>query len=385
MWSFLLLIHVVAAFDVECDIPQYESMPNEWLNKAFVVRKHNVPDLFKKEVELDTLYTKYGHREIGIDHPASVRPPTPHWQRSTMREYIKNHVMRFHNKSMEYKMQSDYLDMTLFGPTDILLYGHGHNMIPKEVQDQYQCSTTEKVFGLGVKGTGFNFHAHSQVFNHLIYGKKLWFLTDKVPSMSNRTSMSSIVYDLIREREKLNLKVCVLEDGDMISIPTSTYHATFNLETSFFVVCTAEGNEPRSWWKGGSGVRFPYWYKMLDEMRMALIYGQVIRFRENGFNASTHKRFIMELLFVDTDLEILDVEPKRALLYIFYKDNMVYMSYKKNREMKGITWYVTNDADRDIPNHIFMRELAREWPTNNYIDLFYTIDPLKVKHRTSYF
>jgi len=385
MWSLVLLIQVVAAFDVDCDIPQYESMPNEWLNKAFVVRNHHVPDSFKAEVELDTLYTKYGHLEIGIDHPASTRPPSPYWQRSTMKDYIDNHVLRFHNNSMEYKMEADYLDMTLFGPTDILLHGDGHNMIPKDVQDQYQCTTREKLFGLGVKGTGFNFHAHTQVFNHLIYGKKLWFLTDTVPSISDRTSMSLIVHDLLREREKLNLKVCILEDGDMISIPTNMYHATFNLETSFFVVCTAEGNEPRSWWLGGSGVRYPYWYKMLFEMRMALIKDQVIRFREDVFNVSTHKRFIMELLFIDTDIELSPVEQEITLLYISHNDGVVHMSYRKTKEMRGTTWYVTTKEAKGIPNQKFIRKLAQEWQTDKYVNRFYTIDPNRVKKLINYF
>lgn len=383
MWALVLLIQIVAAFDVECNIPQYEAMPKEWVNKAFVVRNHHISESFKREVELDTLYTKYGHLEIGIDHPGSVKPPSPHWEQSTMKEYIDNHVLRFHNKSMEYKMQADYLDMTLFGPTDILLNGDGHNMIPKDVQDQYECMTPEKLFGLGVKGTGFNFHKHNQVFNHLIYGKKLWFITDTVPLIAERASMSSVVYDLIRQRDELNLKVCILEDGDMISIPTKMYHATFNLETSFFSVCIAEEDEPRQWWTRGSGVRYPYWYKMLFEMRMALINEQVIRFREDIFNASTHKRFIMELLFVDTNIELLNVEQKFTLLYISHNDGLVYMSYRKSREMRGVIWYVTPMDTHDVPNQMFIRKLAGKCRTEN--DRFYTIDPDKVKNKINYF
>jgi len=260
-------------------------------------------------------------------------------------------------------------------------------MIPKYVQDQYQCTTEiqEKLFGLGVKGTGFNFHSHNQVYNHLIYGKKLWFLSDTLPSVANNgnTTMSSIVYDLLRDRDKLNLKVCILDEGDVISIPNLTFHATFNLETSFFTVCHVE-KETRQWWTRGSGVRYPYWYKMLFKMRMALIKYQVIRFREDVFNASAHKRFIMELLFVDTNIEFLHVEPETTLLYISYNDGVVYMSYRKPNG-PGITWYVSNNDLSDVPNQKFIRQLAKEWKTDNYIDRFYTIDPDKVKKLINFF
>ena len=138
------------------------------------------------------------------------------------------------------------------------------------------------------------------------------------------------------------------------------YHATFNLETSFFVVCTAEGNEPRRWWLGGSGVRYPYWYKMLFEMRMALIKDQVIRFREDVFNVSTHKRFIMELLFIDTDIELSPVEQEITLLYISNNDGVVHMSYRKTKEMRGTTLYVTTKEAKAFPT----KNLSVNWHRN---------------------
>ena len=93
MILLLLLLPTAIALDtnIPCDLPVYNNMPEKWENKAFIL-KNTVPLEFRKEVELDTLYQKYGDYEIGIDHPGSGKPPSKHWQKTTMAQYIDNHV-----------------------------------------------------------------------------------------------------------------------------------------------------------------------------------------------------------------------------------------------------------------------------------------------------
>lgn len=326
MLLLLLLLPTVIALDTNilCDLPVYDKMPEMWENKAFIV-KNTVPPEFRKEVELDKLYEKYGDYEIGIDHPGSGKPPSKHWRKSTMAQYIDNHIMKFHNMSIGDKLKdTEYMDMTLFGPTDIYLNGHGHNMLPYHVQTMFECFTGVRVFGLSVKGTGFHFHAHGQVLNRLVYGKKIWLLTDsteKLIKFSNKP-ISSVIDTLLQHRKELDIRVCVTEPGDTISVPHGTYHATFSLETSFFGVCAMENSHEKEWWRKGSGIKNPYWYKIMKEMRFALLKQQTIQIKEPTFDIQAHKLFITELLA--TEYTISSTDKNNLMLTISHCNGYTY-------------------------------------------------------------
>ena len=323
----LLLLPTALALDtnIPCDFPVYDKMPDDWEDKAFIV-KNTVPSEFRKEVELSTLYEKYGEYEIGIDHPSHRKPPTEHWQKTTMGEYIDNHVMKFHNMSIEDRLKdTEYFPMTLFGPTDILLKGYGHNMIPDRVQNMFECVSGVRVFGLSVKGTGYHFHHHGQVFNRLVYGKKIWLLSDEdhLDRFGDKP-MSSIIDTLLREREELGIRVCVTEAGDSISVPHETYHATFSLETSFFGVCALE-NYPKPWWSFGSGVVHPYWYKMMEELRSELMHQRTVQIEEARFEVEEHMAFIEDLLgYLEVDYTISSTLKDNLIMSISHCDGYTY-------------------------------------------------------------
>ena len=77
MRLLLRLLPTAIALDtnIPCDLPVYLVMPEQWDNKA-VILKNTVPLEFRKEVELNALYEKYPDYEIGIDHPGSGKPPS---------------------------------------------------------------------------------------------------------------------------------------------------------------------------------------------------------------------------------------------------------------------------------------------------------------------
>lgn len=373
MILLLLLLPTAIALDtnIPCDLPVYNNMPEKWENKAFIL-KNTVPLEFRKEVELDTLYQKYGDYEIGIDHPGSGKPPSKHWQKTTMAQYIDNHVMKFHNKSIDDKInQTEYVDMTLFGPTDIYLNGHGHNMLPDHVQMMFECSTGVRVFGLSVKGTGFHFHAHGQVFNRLVYGKKIWLLTDSTDKLIqfSKVPISSVIDTLLQDREELGIRVCVTEPGDTISVPHGTYHATFSLETSFFGVCAMENSSEKDWWRKGSGIKNPYWYKIMKEMRFALLKQQTIQIKEPTFHIEAHEPFLEEL--IGSKYTVSSTDTDNLMLTISHCDGYTYWApYPTN--VCPTTHYII--SNKTVPPKLISRS-----------DQVFEVTPDSTKHLIEYF
>ena len=378
MLLLLLLLPTAIALDtnIPCDLPVYDTMPEKWQNKAFIL-KNTVPAEFRKEVELDTLYEKYGDYEIGIDHPGYDKPPSQHWQKTTMAQYIDNHVMKFHNKSIEEKLKdTEYVDMTLFGPTDIMLKGEGHNMIPDHVQKMFECSTGVRVFGLTVKGTGYHFHKHGQVFNRLVYGKKIWLLTDSTDILDKFSlkPISAVIDTLLQDREQLGIRVCVTEPGDAISVPHGTYHATLALETSFFGVCALENYDHKPWYLYGSGIIYPYWYKMLEDMYTALVKQQTIKVKEPTFDIEAHDSFIHELIYeliYELDYTISSTVKDKLIMTISHCD--------------GYTYWAPYPTDMCPTSHYLIANTKVPPKLKSKNDEMFEMTPDNTKHLIEYF
>ena len=74
-------------------------------------------------------------------------------------------------------------------------------------------------------------HTHEEVFNAVVFGKKLWLLMDAKEKIQDTdkfyTSISWLVHS--RGAAKKNLLRCIVSAGEILYLPAEWHHATLNL------------------------------------------------------------------------------------------------------------------------------------------------------------
>ncbi len=251
---FLLIIPVVAdmrqlLLNSKCNIPIFDELPQR-RNIPYILRNTKFANHeFKKAVEFDLLYWKYGNRKVGVDFPGSKAAPTDAWRAIKFHNYLERYV--FPNLTLnEYIRRNDYA--VLWGPSDDCTYTGGcrkcvvppcnstHAFIPPSVQDLFQCHTngTHAIsMGIGGKHGGLNFHNHEAIFNQLIHGKKLWYIVKSSTRLDLKQNRTSI--DTLQEyANHPEMMMCIQEEGDFIYIPDGFYHLTYNIENVFMAACS---------------------------------------------------------------------------------------------------------------------------------------------------
>ena len=262
MFIYLLIISMICTqalhLDVEkillqskCTIPIVNSTDNVSWDKPFIVRNKNYSNTaVKNEMSIHNLIHKYGDTTVGIDFPGSFAAPTDAWRGIKLRDYVKRYVL--HNKSYEEYVKSDAA--ILWGPSDSCEFTGGcpkcgneicryvQKIVPTNISDTFVCYGKEDRdnmhFGLAGKFGGLNFHRHLEIYNQLLYGKKLWYFIDRDYSIqfNNLTSAETVYNMLVREIYPPH-DACIQEAGDFIYIPNEVWHMTFNFDTVFMAGC----------------------------------------------------------------------------------------------------------------------------------------------------
>ena len=355
MWLVFFLLVVV---DGQCDFPVYTELPDDWKNKAFVLKSPNLNEEFRMEVKVDNLYTTYGNRSVGIDHMIGNHR-TEHWKKTTMKNYFDEYILPYHDMEVDEILRIDPFQMYLLGKSDVMIEGDRYSMLPAEVLDKHRClmNSKDKGFGIAAKGTGVEFHSHRQVLTETVYGKKLWMVYKEVPQNEEITQKMT-PRELYNISTEYDMKKCVTETGDIISIPTGWYHATFNLETSFCVVCSYPDETDPLWYYRGSGIGFPFWYKLIQYIRFQLIHHKSVLIKTSNFKASEHSKFFDTLLFLKlghfTSQRRLGYEP---LLVISTCRNGIYLSFDRHH-CEYITYLYSPKMSREEDYLLF--KMAKE-------------------------
>lgn len=382
MVRLLILLSFVTYVKCTCDLPVLTEVPDD-RSMPFVLRGSNMNIEFRQEVALDNLYKNYGDRNVGIDHDISYGKITDDWEKTTVSEFLDNHVYPYHTMPLNDIFELDAKQKLMFGPTDTYITGKGYSLLTKEMQDMFKCikPTEEKGYGIGPKGTGIGFHMHHNVMNELVYGKKMWFLyesLEKVPKLVNRDTNIRDVYKIFN-RTKSKVKKCIQEQGDIINVPYHWAHATFNLETSFSVVCTYQLRNDALWYVRGSTTVFPFWYRHLPDMRFKLAKQVDVQIDE-VIDVNKHRDFFKELLLVHGNFSISNIEKSNTILKISICDS-TYLSFS-NEYCQNMIYIMVPDI-KDEPNYLFIRFMKEQYDEKD--DRVYKIDANLEKERIGFF
>lgn len=90
------------------------------------------------------------------------------------------------------------------------------------------------IWSLGHNGSGLVWHQHGAAINHVIYGRKRWWLSNAFPPGGIDEVLASAawveeVWSTIPEDDKAQVHSCVVEPGEAMYVPDSYYHQTLNL------------------------------------------------------------------------------------------------------------------------------------------------------------
>ena len=378
----LLLLFQFVTYVHACDLPVYSELPED-RSQPFIIKGLKSNSAFRAEVSLDNLYNTHGERSVGIDHDISYGKVTEDWEHTTMTDFLDRYVHPYHNMSMEEIYELDEKQKMIFGPSDTYVTGKGYSMIPRETQDMFKCieETKERGYGIGPKGTGVGFHMHHNVLNELVYGKKMWFLyesLEKVPKLVNRKTTMRNVYKIFN-RTKSKVKKCIQEEGDIINVPYHWAHATFNLETSFAVVCVYQNGTDASWYMRGSTTVFPFWYKHLPDIRFKLAKQLDVEIHDI-IDPNKHRDFFEELLLMHGNFSITTTPGNNMVLKISVCQS-TYLSF--TTEYCSNVFYVTVPDLKNEPRYLFIRFMKDQYEEKE--DHIFKVDAQKDKNDIGFF
>lgn len=258
--------------NIECTIDRVDEIPEDLsLESGPFVYNRGVEHLkqLQEDLSLENLLKNYADKHVGIDYPGFVASPTASWKNVTLKHYINEYLKKLENMTVYEAHGSNVSKAYLWGPTDSKLFQHDNlkgfdnyksQFVPAESYDLYECPWWSKeydldyqqvVYGMGGKYTGLAFHSHRWVSNEIIYGKKLWLLypPEKGVDTRNMTSIE-LLFTMIEEYvddDTFDLPLmCILEPGELISIPNGWNHMSFNLETTVMVGCVHEGGNSQN-------------------------------------------------------------------------------------------------------------------------------------------
>jgi hypothetical protein len=360
----------------------YSELPED-RSQPFIIKGLKANAAFRAEVSLDNLYNTHGERSVGIDHDISYGKVTDDWEHTTMADFLDRYVHPYHNMSMGEIYELDEKQKMIFGPSDTYVTGKGYSMISRETQDMFKCieETKEKGYGICPKGTGVGFHVHHNALNELVYGKKMWFFyesLEKVPRLVNRKTTMKDVYKIFN-RTKSKVKKCIQEEGDIINVPYHWAHATFNLETSFAVVCVYQNDTDASWYMRGSTTVFPFWYKHLPDIRFKLAKQIDVEIRDI-VDPNKHRDFFEELLLMHGNFSITTTPEYNMVLKISVCQS-TYLSFIN--EYCAKVFYVIVPDLKNEPRYLFIRFMKDQYEKKE--DQIFKVDAQKDKSHIGFF
>lgn len=241
------------AMGVKCDFDVVDDWDGTLYDRPTLIRNHDLNKELRKELNLTVLYEKYGDRDVGVDYPGSIAPPTPKWQTMKLGKYIKRYVN--HSKPVAEMLTGKHKGIYLWGPTDTCdrFYKFGKkceqsldsSMMPKELVKKFRCVDREngaKLFGLNGAYTGVNFHHHDPVVNEVIFGERIWFFYKAGTRINDqgKTAIEMIqdmVMDYWDDPTFVKPLLCRVGPGDTVFIPDNWVHMTFNLKPTLVGAC----------------------------------------------------------------------------------------------------------------------------------------------------
>tara|TARA_B110000008_G_scaffold277078_1_gene317628 strand:- start:3219 stop:4043 length:825 start_codon:yes stop_codon:yes gene_type:complete len=246
--------------NLDCTIDVIDSVPENLTpdGEPFIFRRGvNHLKKIQQELSIHNLKTVHGQKNIGLDYPGPMASPTPAWRSTTLEYYIQEYINKLDKFDIYDAFDSDITRAYLWGPTDSCdrhrsncTKNHITEFVPESAYEMYTCPWMDDdkdsvVWGMGGKFTGLPFHNHRWVSNEIVYGKKIWFLYEPEHNIDaqNFTSIDMIftmIEEYIDDETFIPPKMCILNEGDVINIPSRWNHMSFNLETTVMVACVYE-------------------------------------------------------------------------------------------------------------------------------------------------
>lgn len=239
---------------IECNIEVVTDLTSVSFDQPFILRRGKEHlNTIQEEMNIDKLLSSIGDKIVGVDYPGPEPPPSPAWKEITMREYLDT-ILPLENMSLAEALLSNKRMVHLWGPSDACNRfspdcddPFSTRFVPHHVYPMYKCpweGAKDILWGLAGKYTGLPFHSHGWVSNEVIYGKKLWMVYEpEVRYHTYNYTTLDILHDMmeyIEDRDFRFPKMCILEEGDVINIPSFWEHLSFNLETTMMVGCAYE-------------------------------------------------------------------------------------------------------------------------------------------------
>eukprot|EP00039_Didymoeca_costata_P021951 m.345813 g.345813 ORF g.345813 m.345813 type:complete len:463 (-) comp27391_c0_seq1:34-1422(-) len=185
-----------------------------------------------------TVQGQFGHSELQSPIPRHLQPNREHdirnvsWLLDCMGNSACEHKMHFDVEGSE--VIKDMLDM--FPQT------------PSFATRLKPTPSWGPVLSLGPPGAGLSFHNHGDAWLAQIRGSKLWLLYDpeKWPAENKTIALGKypqVISKVIASTES-DVRLCVVEEGDVIVVPRGWHHATFNLQETVAVGMQANFRPP---------------------------------------------------------------------------------------------------------------------------------------------
>lgn len=256
------------------DAPSVDEIPDE----PFVIKNYSYNMKNTEHMTFDYFYNRYKRKIIGVDTPGSQAPPTKDLRLIELGDYFNNYMLPLEELPYE-KVRNEYKNLTqtyLWGPTSGCAYikqmfphrldeiegclwdavdadERGHYQFFLHIDDQkkfdvnpwapdtkLKTEQTRDLLNAGISGRlqGLNFHQHTHIANHLVWGKVVWFMYEpklrvKDEERSALDMIDIMVNDYMKHAEFRRPRVCVQTPGDLIHVPDMWNHMTINLQTSF--------------------------------------------------------------------------------------------------------------------------------------------------------
>ena len=233
---YCLFIVSTTAFEISCDIDIYDTVQTD-TSEPYVVR--NYVDALSAEFKHSYTFENINKTLHNVSVPTMAAYSFPHDViEKTFHDYLIDDVYPFMSFEVSKYNERMLLPVRFEGGSTPV------SVIPSSIRDLHKCdyikhlhSSVQEEFYIGSAGQGANFHKHMEIYNQIIHGKKIWFLTfneDDVQGIAGEKLLADNIKSVINNK---NIKRCTLEENDMIFVPKGMYHATFNLKPTLAAAC----------------------------------------------------------------------------------------------------------------------------------------------------
>jgi len=234
-----LLISTISAvqFNVHCDLPEeYELVQKDY---AYIVRNYtSYHTTFNSMITPNALMSALENETVTTYEPFDQ----PRQQKKeAFKTIFTEHFLKYENMSLSDILKQDPLDTRVISTS----FSETLSIIPKSILDHFDCDgDTQSYFFLGAKGQGFNFIMNPEQYIQTSFGKTMWLFPKsmivlKQIGMSPQQTPAKHIEQLISSR---TVEHCIADRNDVIYIPDSVAHGTFNLENSLNSACIKPKN-----------------------------------------------------------------------------------------------------------------------------------------------